>query len=376
MNNSKRRYIALGLENPDGTLVNGMTAVQTLSGFSMSPQGEVKERDLVRSSYSKVPNVIGAKDWQITLPLELKGGGLVSNALQQPPLHDAFLACGFVQLPGCLIQLSGLTGSPKLGAAVTNTSQSSASVGTLITVRGDQAYIALTGSQPSIGDELAIDAATATVAAVAEALVYKPVTDRAQHKTLTLHAHLDGQRRIATRCTGSFSFEWMAGDYCKVSFSLKGNYAEPTNETFPSASYNDLIPPIAQSAGLQLADYPDTGTIEKLSVDMGIETTAVPDINSPDGRHSFRISDRKVSGSVNPEVVALGDYNPFADWANGNVANISATIGQAAGEMITLVLPATRVESIGDGERAGSDAYDLSFSATGQYDDEIFLIFH
>ena len=383
MNNStNRRYVAIGLENPDGTLNGSMQVIEALSGLSIKPNGDVKNRDVVRATMSQVGSVIGAKNWDITVPVELKGAGMDGASVKAPALHPLLMSCGMANEAGAMIAVSGLSATPVLGAELSNTTASNV-VGTVAHVvagaNAGEAVIWVRNLQnaPSVSDALSAGSITATVVSVEDALVYRPESERSQHHTAVIHTHYDGQRRIAERVRGDFSFDWTAGEFCKMQFTMKGLYQSPDNVPMPDASYTDIEPPIAQSAGLMLGDYPtDTGTIEKLSFKLGADIVPVPDINSPNGRHSYRIKGRKPTGSVDPEAVPLASFNPFTLWENGDRAAIHATLGADPGKRISVVIPSPRVTGVNDKERAGSDAYELPFDATGTDDDEFYLFFH
>ncbi|ODC03235.1 hypothetical protein BFW38_06450 [Terasakiispira papahanaumokuakeensis] len=381
-NNSKRRLVLLGLENPDGSIDGEMQALEVQSAFAMKPAGDTKDRDVVRPTMSKSGSRVGAKNWDITLPLELKGGGLgESGAINPPPLHSALLACGMVREPGLMLSVSGVSTPFKFGDELTNSTTSDV-VGVVMRYVPSSdgeglLWLRDVKNLPADADELIADASTAIAGTYQHAWVYRCESDRALHRTATVHAHLDGQRRIATRTCGTWSFEWTAGEYCTVQFSLKGIYESPANVAIPSAEFDDIEPPIGESAGLVMADYPaEIGTIEKLSFDLAADVQAVPDINSPNGRKTYRIADRKPTGSIDPETVTLDAFNPFALWEGGEKAAISATLGNEMGFQTSLLINYAKVTEISDNSRAGSDVYGLSFEATGSKDDEFYLIFH
>lgn len=381
-NNARRRLVVIGLELADGSIDGSMQVIETLKGFTMKPMGETLSRDIARASLSKAGSVIGAKNWDITLPLELIGGGLNTGVVQSPPMHPVLLACGMVVEAGKVLTVSSLSAVPDFKVSVENTTATN-TMGTMIHhiagVNAGEATLFISDVQnvPNVADALDMDGVTATVVTIEDALVYRPSSDRTEHRNVTLHAHFDGQRRIATRAVADLSFDWEAGKYCTANFTLKGNYASPTNIAVPAADYADRVPAIVESAGLTIDDYPtDIGTIEKLGFALGTDIVAVPDVNSADGRHSFRIADRKPTGSVDPETTDLADFNPFTAWESGAKATIFATLGTVPGERVSICLPATQFTSISDKERAGSDAYDLPFDITGEQDDEFFLFFH
>lgn len=377
-NSSKRRLVLIGLENAAGALDGSMQVIETQMGFAMKAAGETIARDVARPSMSKVGSVVGAKNWDITLPMELKGGGIDTDVVQQPELHAALLACGLVLEAAKVIRVSGLTTGYTFQDTVTNTTASN-TAGELIHAVQDTTstlYVKIE-NEPDVGDALQIGTATATVVSVDDALLYRPTSKREDFKNVTLHAHFDGQRRIATHAVADLSFDWSAGKNVTANFTLKGNYASPSDVTMPDANYSDVFPAIVESAGLTVDDYPtDQGTIEKLGFSLSNEIVAVPDVNSPSGRDSYRIADRKPTGSVDPESLALSDFNPFEYWESGNKAAIFATLGKDTGDRVSIVLPATQFTSVTDKERAGSDAYDLPFDVTGKADNEFFLFFH
>lgn len=377
-NSSKRRLVLIGLEDNTGAVSGPMQVIETLSGFDMKPVGEAISRDVVRPSMSKTGSMVGAKNFDITLPMELKAGGLDAGTVQQPELHAALLACGLVLQAAKVIRVSGLTVGYAFQDTIDNTTASNTTGELIHAVMGtESALYVIVENEPSVGDELSIGTATATVTSIEDALVYRPTSNRTDFKQVTIHGHYDGQRRIATHAVADLSFDWSAGQAVTANFTLKGNYASPADVAMPDAQYSDVFPAIVESAGMTLDDYPtDQGTIEKLSFSLSNEITAVPDVNSPSGRDSYRISDRAPTGSIDPESLALNDFNPFEYWENGNKAAIFATLGKELGQRVSIVLPATQFTSISDKERAGSDAYDLPFDVTGKSDNEFFLFFH
>lgn len=389
-NNTRRRLVLLGLEDAQGELTTTLAALPVQTGFTMAPEGESQARDIVRPSMSKAGASIGAKNWNISLPLELTGGGLdaTSNELNNPPIHPCLLASGMVQEQGVVLPITGITGHFKTGALVTNATAQD-TLGTVLRfIPGANAtqgtlWLRAVEALPAEDDELLVEdeqgeeVALATAGQAQKSLIYRFESDRSQHLTAQVHAHFDGQRRIATRCAANFSFDWKAGEFTTVQFTLNGVYQSPSDQPLPDATLIDIEPPIGQNAGLTLGDYPAAqGTIETLTFDAGIDIQPIPDINSPNGRKLYRIADRAAKGSLDPEVTPLAKFNPWQLWENGNKAAIAATLGNQPGYKISLVIPAPRITGLADEERAGSDVQKLDFEATGSNDDEFYFMFH
>lgn len=382
-NNTRRRLVLIGLEDSNGALDGQLLAVPVQASFSMSPEGETKERDIVRPSMSKVGASIGARNWSLSLPLELTGGGMDGANLNNPPIHPCLLASGMVQEPGLMLPVSGVTGSFATGDVLLNDTASD-TVGVVLrfvpgAVAGEGVlWLRKLEAIPAETDALYTAGGAAATAGVAgKSLVYRFESERSLHKTAVVHAHFDGQRRIATRCAASFSFDWKAGEFSTVQFTMNGVYQSPSDQPLPPATLVDIEPPIGQNAGLVLGDYPaDMGTIETLTFDAGIDIQPIPDINSPNGRKLYRIADRSAKGSINPEVVPLASFNPWHLWESGQKALLAATLGDEVGYQVSVVIPAPRVTGLSDEERAGSDAQKIDFDATGSTDDEFYFIFH
>lgn len=378
---SNKRVVLLGLENPDGSLNGSLQVIETLEGLSVSPEGDEIERNVVRSTLSNAGSVIGAKNYQISLPVELKGAGLDGASVKTPEMSAAFQACGMVLTAAAMITVTS-SGGFTPGETLTNTTATNP-VGTLAHAvdngNGTHAlWVWDLKNMPSATDAIAGDTSTktGTVTVAADALCYSLTSDRQQHKTCQIHTYMDGVRRIGRKGRASFSLDWMAGKESSVQFSIKTLYETPADESLPAANYSDVMPPFGESAGLAVSGFPADGTIEKLAFNLGNDIVPIPDINSPDGRHSYRISIRKPTGSIDPEVTQLADFNPFTLWENGSKSAIHATLGKTAGEYVSVVIPAAQFTGIKDKQRAGMDAYDLNYNATGKNDDEFYLFFH
>lgn len=378
------RVVLIRKQDPDGTPNGGFQVIDVLSGLSVKPNGDVKERDTVRSSMSDTGARIGAKNFDANLPVEIKGAGETGGTINTPDVDALLLACGMTVSAAAMITVSGATGDFTPGEQLTNT--------TAANVIGNVAHVVDAGANkvlwvynlqnmPADTDAISGDTSseTATVSGTPDdSLCYRPTSDRAQHNMVEIHTHMDGIRRITSNARGTVSFDWKAGEVSSLKFAMKGLYSQPTDESLPVAAYSDIEPPIGQSAGLTIAGYPTAdGTIDKFSFQLGHTVSAVSDINSPDGRHSYRISGkRKAGGSIDPEVTELSAFNPFELWEKGTRSAIHGTLGSVAGERISVVVTQAQFDGITDKERAGNDVYDLSYRATGTDDNEFYMFFH
>jgi hypothetical protein len=385
MDSNKRAFL-IGLENPDGSLNGSLALIDVLEGSRFEPSGDKKDRKVLRQTMSNPGSVIGAKNWDVSLNVELKGGGEIAGVVQPPEMHAALIASGMVSEAANMIALTFATVPYTIGEAVINTTQADEAVGTVSHVvdNGDGTHTVWMRdiqNVPADADVLTgVDSAvTGTIEAsgITDALCYRFATDRDDYARCQVHAHYDGVRRVASKAVSSFSFEWMAGEYCTMQFPIKGVYATPSDQAFPAVTYSDLLPPIAESAGLAIEGYDHSaGVVEKISFNVSNEIVAKGDLNSADGRHSFRIRRRSPGGSIDPDALAMADFDIFTQWESGTKGAIHATLGDTLGNRISMVITAAQYVGIKDKERAGDDAYDLSYEATGTNDNEFYLFFH
>ena len=81
------------------------------------------------------------------------------------------------------------------------------------------------------------------------------------------------------------------------------------------------------------------------------------------GVERYSVTNREVSGSCDPEVVALSAYNPWEDWEDATPGAISAQIGNATGNTCVISMPNVLKSAPKFGDREGFDTYALSFKA-------------
>jgi hypothetical protein len=124
--------------------------------------------------------------------------------------------------------------------------------------------------------------------------------------------------------------------------------------------------------GLTVGGY--APSVNSLSFDVGNTVSQRKDVNAEGGIAGFFISGRTTSGSIDPEAVALGTFNPWSLWKNGTKAALAATVGSVAGNICALAAPAIQYKAPSYSEREGLRTYDLPFSCTGD-DDELTLTF-
>lgn len=356
---------------------SGYTGLLARVGADVAVSGDQVLRDTLRNTLSPRGHVIGLKGQQVTLGLELRGAGDTAGTLNVPELDALLKACSMAREAGCVAALTGVTGTFVRGETVTN-STTSASAGTIVDIDGTTLYLR-GGTTPAATNALTGDtsAATATVSGTPDAsYVYRtdsPDPDAAG--SVAIHFGKDGIKHAALGARGTFSLELAVGQIPGISFTMSALYAAPTDTTNPSPSYLSLVPSPVLGAGLTIGAL-DTSlvAVNGVTLDLGNVVNPRDDIQAASGRKGYIITERDPTGSIDPEVTTLANFDPYTDWSAGNSVAMAVGIGSALGERIRIALPATQYTALPYGERNGIVTYQLGFRATGD-DDELQIIY-
>lgn len=193
--------------------------------------------------------------------------------------------------------------------------------------------------------------------------------------TLTLYVYYGTIRHVLTGCVGTFTLNARAGDTATLNFSFIGTYAEPTIETLPTPTFENVngIPPIVQNAAFALAGT--SYCIEEFTMDMGNETKMLSSATALSGYRGARITDRKVMCGINPEVDL--DQTFWNDLTEETLLTFSVQIGVVSGNRLLIEADFSQITSIGYSNRDGLRTFDLevAFCRGPAGDDEFSLLF-
>lgn len=226
---------------------------------------------------------------------------------------------------------------------------------------------------PRIGDILESCAMAETVNA-GVSVVYNPVSTGI--KSCTIYAYFDGILHKITGCRGTFEIIAAAGQIVMLNFTMQGLYQAPIDTAFPgSVTYESTIPPVFKNASFTLNAI-STLVVQQLQVALQNELSQSDDVNAATGIKEISIVDRNPIGSFNPEVPAIAAYDFHADWAAASKRALSAVVGSAEGNKITISAPKVTLDEMGPGDRNGILIYDIPISlAIDSGDDEMELKF-
>lgn len=376
----RRVVVEVAAESVYGTdPATGYQVLLTRSGTQITPAGDLIQRDTLRDTLTPRGHVIGMKQVDLQIPVELRGAGTTAGALNDPEVNYLLLACGLRKSSGSVITLTSVTGTFAIGETVINTTALDVAVGTVADFDSNTLYLRDVTNVPAVGNSLTgnTSAATGTVSAERDALVYRRQSDPDLMGSATLRYFMDGIRHVVPGSRGTFGININVGQIPELVFTMTGLYSAPTDASAGTASYSSVVPKPAFGAGVVMGAT-DLSAVAISALAFNFANTISPrdDVKSDQGRLGFQITDCDPNGSIDPEVSTLAVFDPWADWAAASERKVSVQIGDTDGERVRLVSPkAIFRDPPSYNDRNGIAAYALGFGMTGDSDDELYVIY-
>lgn len=165
-------------------------------------------------------------------------------------------------------------------------------------------------------------------------ITYKPAVGSDAGSSTTFYFHSELKRHILTGCKGTVKFRLEAGKYCYADFEFTGLYNVVVDASFPSLTFAlTNKPPLFVSGTCTWGSY--TPILSKIDYDLGNQIGRREDPTAATGLKGFVITDRKISGSFDPESVAEATQPWFADWRTPTLRTFTVVLGSTAGSRFT-----------------------------------------
>lgn len=177
--------------------------------------------------------------------------------------------------------------------------------------------------------------------------------------SITIYYYQDGILHKATGCRGTFSTNLQVNEIAVFTFEFTGLYAGKasfaSDVSFATPTFATHTPQIFNTAVLTANSY--AAIIENLEFNINNNVVKRPSANAAYGVHSYSIVERDISGSIDPEVVALATFNPWALWAD----NTEFTLTFKIGAKITWSFNKVMVEQVTPGARESISTYGITW---------------
>lgn len=229
------------------------------------------------------------------------------------------------------------------------------------------------GERPEVGAPL-VACGFSEVVVASTSVEYMPATQGQQ--SATLYVFEDGDLIKLVGCMGKVTFDLSTGAVGKSSFTFTGHQDGNISQTsLPTPTYDSLTPFPLIGVSFTMGGALD---ISKLSIDMGISISTPDSMISADGYGDVFISDRNVTGSIDPLAKTADQKEYLNEWKSGSEAALTTgDIGKTAGNIYKITLPKVYNSAAPKaGDRSGQVSRELSIHALPTSgDDEFSLLF-
>ncbi|MCK9555014.1 phage tail tube protein [bacterium] len=368
---TRKRQLAVKEESIEGTAetllaVNAGIQVKYYPKANYDP--EMYQRDIVRSSLTKLGKLTGKRSAGLEFSLELKGAGDIEN---EPEWADIIKACGFEINSLQKITIGAITSGPfQHGETIIGGSSGAQGRVVIETSTGTTTlyYVAISGtfenSETITGSTSEATATTGSVPGTAGQEI-KPISDNVTSVTMGLYE--DGVRKLLKGCRGTVKFNFKIGEPVSADFSFMGVEAGVSDASLLSGlSFDQTVPPVLLNATMLCDDI----SLNVGEVEIDIANTLAPKdkISDSKGILSYMITGRDAQGSFNPEMVSVATHDFFGKWFNNTPVVMDLEYGETAGNKFRFYLPAVIYNKVDDNDRDGIQLAQTGFDITGSID--------
>lgn len=191
-------------------------------------------------------------------------------------------------------------------------------------------------------------------------------------KTATIAVYQDGMRKILSGAVGSFVLNFITGQPVSIDWTFQGIYNAVTDVSILSPTYPTVLPPRFANSTFTVGGV-TPGCIESLSVDVGNTIFLRPCPGAAAGIASGVITERMVTGSMNPESRLVATYDVFGKWLAGTEEALSIVLDDGT-DVITFSAPKLQRTNVQEGDRSGLQIDDVSFACNPSSGDDEFTI--
>ena len=210
-------------------------------------------------------------------------------------------------------------------------------------------------------------------------VTYAPISASVPSVTVEIREGSDTvwKSKKITGARGTCSITAENGNAVKIVFTFTGKYVEPTDTVQFTQAAIGTTPPIF--AGVTLVTV-GVGSLKarQFSFDLGNKVVLKPDSTVSGGYYSALITDRKPTGSIDPEQETVDVVNYPSDITAAYQDVLSWSIGSSSGNRVAFSSPKCQIVSLSDSDRSGIRVENLSL-AFGQNaltgNDEVSLAF-
>lgn len=195
------------------------------------------------------------------------------------------------------------------------------------------------------------------------------------HESGTIYLYEDGSLYPVTGVRGTVNGNCETGSYGKLSFTMTGHLGTHSDTALVTPTYSTVVPPTLTGVPITLGGF--TPVINSLSFDSGNEVSTPPDIAQENGYGEVTITNRGVTGSLDPQGTLLSEKDFLGELKGGTTQLLSTgVIGSVPGNRYQIDFPRMSFTEMSPGDRDSIRTHEMSFEALETAtDDEFTIIF-
>ena len=169
-------------------------------------------------------------------------------------------------------------------------------------------------------------------------------------KTVTLALYENGLLKKMRGCAGNCEITFDSGKPIMFDFTFQGAWVSVTDAPILAPTYPTAKPIKASGSTFTIASY--TPKYSTMKINLGNVIVPRPSAAVSGGIHSFMISDRRVTGTIDPEGALVATVDNYGKWIAGTeeAFSFAATDGT---DTVTFAGPKCERINIQEGEREG-----------------------
>ncbi len=228
------------------------------------------------------------------------------------------------------------------------------------------------GTAPRLGRVLRACGLQETVVA-STSVTYRPQSTLSLHDSLSIGFKQGGIYRTLKGCRGTFSLAMKTGEIALATVKLLGRVNTETDAAAPSPTEETTIPPPFLSATFQVGGF--AAPIESMALDVSNTMSISPNPNNSDGYGEIRVTARKTSLKLNPELETIATKDWIGLWRAGTTQAVqTGVIGGTAGNRWAVSAPNAYIMTPAFGDREELLTVDLDLGAAESSGDDEFSI--
>jgi hypothetical protein len=201
--------------------------------------------------------------------------------------------------------------------------------------------------------------------------VYRPIS--ASIPTGSFEVYVDGLRYQLRACRGNAQFVWPTRGVPYVDYTFQGLLHSEQDVALPSVSVVKPLKTVFRDAYMWLGSqevgspYRYRLATREFNVGNGVQLVNLDDPNESDGYRAPLITERRVSGSLDPLATLVAEGPNYRNLLTNGYRGIicARTKSAIAGANVGLVVPAAEFTSDAPGDRDSAMTRSIEFQGTG-----------